>query len=57
MEVVGNSIKTSIHFKHIMNVQDVSHSQFFEKKELQRSKLFMEMRQFLKELDVKLATP
>ncbi|GAB4842495.1 hypothetical protein Ancab_012469 [Ancistrocladus abbreviatus] len=50
---IKNVIKMGVHFKHIMDIADVTHSQCFVAKNDKKSKLLLEIKQILKEFKCK----
>ncbi|GAB4842515.1 hypothetical protein Ancab_012489 [Ancistrocladus abbreviatus] len=52
----SGTMKITIHFKHVMNVIDMTHSQCHEEKKVQKTPFFIEMKQFLNDLGIKEVT-
>ncbi|GAB4842462.1 hypothetical protein Ancab_012435 [Ancistrocladus abbreviatus] len=50
---IGNVIKMGVHFKHVMAILDVTHSQCLETKNKQRSELLLEIKKILEDLEIK----
>ncbi|GAB4842460.1 hypothetical protein Ancab_012433 [Ancistrocladus abbreviatus] len=50
---IGNVIKMGVHFKHVMTILDVTHSQCLETKNKQRSKHLLKIKKFLEVLEIK----
>ncbi|GAB4825328.1 hypothetical protein Ancab_008200 [Ancistrocladus abbreviatus] len=50
---IENVIKMGVHFKHIMDIADVTHSRCFVAKNDKKSKLLLEIKQILKEFKSK----
>ncbi|GAB4842490.1 hypothetical protein Ancab_012464 [Ancistrocladus abbreviatus] len=52
----GETTKITIHFKHMMNVLDMTHSQCLERKKEQKTPFLLQIKQFLNELRIKEVT-
>ncbi|GAB4842567.1 hypothetical protein Ancab_012543 [Ancistrocladus abbreviatus] len=50
---IGNVIKIGVHFKHMMSILDVTHSQCLETKNKRKSKHLLEIKKILKDLEIK----
>ncbi|GAB4836915.1 hypothetical protein Ancab_001826 [Ancistrocladus abbreviatus] len=52
---IGSGIKMDVGFKHSMSILDVTHAQCLEKKKKQRSEFLLHVKQFLEDLQIKIA--
>ncbi|GAB4842176.1 hypothetical protein Ancab_012134 [Ancistrocladus abbreviatus] len=53
---IGSGIKMDVRFKHSMSILDVTHAQCSEKKRKQRSEFLLHVKQFLENLQIKIAS-
>ncbi|GAB4842476.1 hypothetical protein Ancab_012450 [Ancistrocladus abbreviatus] len=53
---IGSGIKMDVGFKHSMSILDVTHAQCLEKKMKQRSEFLLHIKQFLEDLQIKIAS-